>query len=225
MSFGDSRIFALVTVIYTPKDIRKRCFRKIPTSIVNIEFWLMDTIMEWIFVSPHNSYVTALNRKHGGFGGEDLGKKLGVSWGHGGPWDGVSAFKELQCSVSTNENIYQRRQLSASLEEDPPQELNLPATWPWIPQPPDCEKSMAVVPAPCLSCSLIAAWADKDMFGYLSEDSGEFQGQDFGGQCQAKLKINNFKIANLIRAFNRLFKKVNILVTQSCPTPLQPHRL
>ena len=38
----------------------------------------MDTIMEWMFVSPHNSYVTALNHKHGGFGGEDLGKKLGL---------------------------------------------------------------------------------------------------------------------------------------------------
>ena len=45
------------------------------------------------------------------------------------------------------------------------------------------------------------------MFGYLSEDSEEFQGQDFGGQCQAKLKINSLLIANLIRAFNRLFKK------------------
>lgn len=31
-----------------------------------------------MFVSPHNSYVTALNGKHGGFGGEDLGKKLGL---------------------------------------------------------------------------------------------------------------------------------------------------
>ena len=36
----------------------------------------MDTIMKWIFVSPHNLYVTTLNRKHGGFGGEDFRKKL-----------------------------------------------------------------------------------------------------------------------------------------------------
>lgn len=169
----------------------------------------MDTIMEWMFVSPHNSYVTALNHKHGGFGGKDLGKKLGLAEVmEAGPWDGVSALLRgttvtlpppMRTHLSEKAVVCKPgRGPSTGTESACILTLDSPASRLW--EVNGCCSSPLVYPVLLLQPELT-----KTCLGiYLRtvESSKVKILED-----NVKQSSNSLLIANLIRAFNRLFKK------------------